>query len=431
MGSAPESERLLQRAERLIPAWTQTLSKNPTQWLRGVAPAYVARAEGAYVWDVDGRKFLDFPMALGPVILGHGDPRVTAAIERQLRDGITYTLPHPLELDVAQRIVDRVPGAEMVRFGKSGSDATSAAVRLARAITGRDHVLSGGYHGWHDWSVATTSRADGVPAAVRALTIAFPYGDLEALDAALARAAGDVAAVILEPSGATLPPEGYLQAVADRTRAAGALLVFDEIITGFRLGPGGAQERYGVQADLVTFGKALGNGMPISALAGRAELMRPLNDVFFSGTHGGEALSLAAAAATLDALDDAAYARLHGLGGTLRDAIAASIARHDLGEWVTIDGEAPRTVVVVREPGDPADGLVAKSLVQQELLERGVLFNTNNFICLAHSEDDIAHAADAYDGALERLASALGDGADGVRALLKAEPLSAAFRPVR
>ncbi|WP_445147916.1 aspartate aminotransferase family protein [Baekduia sp. Peel2402] len=426
-----ESERLLARAERLVPAWTQTLSKNPTQWLRGIAPAYVTRAEGAHVFGVDGREYIDFPMALGPVILGHTDPRVTAAIERQLRDGITYTLPHPSELDVAQRIVDRVPGAEMVRFGKTGSDATSAAVRLARAVTGRDHVLAAGYHGWHDWYVATTTRDLGVPRAVAELTGTFTYNDLASLDAALAAQGGDTAAVVLEPSGAERPAPGFLEGVIERAHAAGALVVFDEVITGFRLGPGGAQERYGVTADLVAFGKALGNGMPISALAGRAELMELLAEVFFSGTHGGEALSLAAAGATLDALDDAAYAQLYDMGETLRAAVLASIKTYNLSDWVTIDGEAPRTLVAIREPGDPVDGLVAKSLVQQELLRRGVLFNTNNFICLAHSDEDIATAAAAYDAALARLADGLTDGAGGVRALLEAEPLAPAFRPVR
>jgi glutamate-1-semialdehyde aminotransferase len=426
-----ESARLRERAAGLIPAWTQTLSKNPTQWVQGVAPTYVARAEGAHVWDVDGNRYIDFPMALGPVILGHADPRVNAAIEAQLPDGITYTLPHPIELDVAERIVARVPGADRVRFGKTGSDATSAAIRLARAITGRDHVLVGGYHGWHDWYIASTTRDIGVPRAVRELTAAFAYGDLASLDAELERQAGDTAAVILEPSGATRPQPGYLAAVAERTRAAGALLVFDEIITGFRLGPGGAQERYGVTADLACFGKALGNGMPVSAITGSAEHMDVLGEVFFSGTHGGEALSLAAARATLDALDADAFADLAAKGARLRTAVESSIARHGVADWVVIGGEDERTVVQVREPGPPADGLLARSVVQQEMLKRGVLFNGNNFICLAHSEDDLDHAAEAYDAAFERLADGLGGGAAGVAALLEGEAVSPAFRPVR
>src|SRR4051794_25103135 len=376
--SLARSAELVERARGLIPAYTQTLSKNPTQWVQGVAPAYVSRASGAHVWDVDGNRYVDFPMGLGPVILGHADPRVNEAIERQLRDGITFTLPHPVELEVAERVIERVPGAERVRFAKAGSDANSPAIRLARAITGRAQVLFGGYHGWHAWYIGSTSRSIGVPEADRRLIDGFSYNDVDSLRAALDRHAGKVAAVILEPSGADVPAEGFLEAVARLTREAGALLVFDEIITGFRLAPGGAQERYGVVPDLATFGKALGNGMPLSALTGRAEHMTVLEDVFFSGTHGGETLSLAAARATLDALDDAAYEALYAKGEKLREGVARAIEEHGIGNWVTITGEAPRTVVGVREPEHDGPGLPAKSLIQQELAKRGVLFNGSN-----------------------------------------------------
>lgn len=424
------SAALLERARGLIPGASQTLSKNPTQWVQGLAPNFLASAKGAAVFDVDGHRYVDFPMALGPVILGHDDEAVTAAITAQLRDGITYTLPHEIEVEVAELLRERIPGAEMVRFAKTGSDATSAAIRLARAVTGRDHVLVGGYHGWHDWFIATTTRDLGIPQAVRELTGAFPYGDLDALQAALDAQAGDTAAVILEPSGATKPPSGYLDGVVERVHAAGGLVVFDEIITGFRLAPGGAQERYGVQADLVCFGKALGNGMPISALTGRSELMTVLEEVFFSGTHGGEALSLAAARAVLERLDTAAYERLYANGERVRDAVQRAIDRHGVGDWVAVDGEAPRTLVTVREPADPMDGLLAKSLVQQEMLKAGVLFNGNNFLCLAHTDADLDQAAAAYDGALERLAAGLTDGAEGVAALLEGPSVRPAFRPV-
>jgi glutamate-1-semialdehyde aminotransferase len=418
------SQELLERAGRVIPAWTQTLSKNPTQWVQGVAPAYAARAEGAHVWDVDGNRYLDLPMALGPVILGHSHPVVTEAIERQLQDGIVFTLPHPIEVEVAEMVVARVPGAERVRFAKTGSEVTSAAVRLARAVTGRDDILAAGYHGWHDWYIGSTSRSLGVPTAVRELTSTFTFNDLDSLDAALD--SSQPAAVILEPAGAEEPAPGFLEAVVERARKAGALVIFDEIITGFRVAPGGAQERYGVEADLVTFGKALGNGMPISALAGRAELMERLEEVFFSGTHGGEALSLAAARAVLGELDAAAYERLYETGERLRAGIEAAISAHDLSDWVAIGGAAPRTVVTVREP-DGAKGLPAKTLVQQELVKRGVLFNGSNFICLAHSDEDIVQATKAYGDAFERLAAAL---PNNVADLLEGPSIQPAFRPL-
>jgi len=413
----------------VIPALTQTLSKNPTQWVQGVAPAYLARGEGAHVWDVDGNRYIDFPMALGPVILGHADPAVEEAIVRQLRDGIVFTLSHPIEVEIAERVVDLVPGAERVRFAKTGSDVTTAAVRLARACTGRDKVLVCGYHGWQDWYIGSTSRSLGVPQAVRALTGTFVFNDLTSLGAALEQQRGQTAAVVLEPCGAYEPDPGFLEGVLERAHRNGALVVFDEVITGFRLAPGGAQERYGVQADLVVFGKALGNGMPISAIAGRAELMDRLEDVFFSGTHGGEALSLAAAGAVLDRLDARAYEALYSKGERLRAGIQRAIAAARVGEWVEVSGAAPRTVVTIREPdvAGVGAGLPAKTLVQQELVKRGVLFNGSNFICLAHSDEDIEVAVDAYSQALALLAEGI---AGDLLGMLEGDLLQPAFRPL-
>jgi glutamate-1-semialdehyde aminotransferase len=421
------SSSLLERARRIIPAVTQTLSKNPTQWVEGVAPAYLVRASGAHVWDADDNRYVDFPMALGPVLLGHADQGVNEAIGRQLENGITFTLPHPIEVEVAERIVELVPGIERIRFGKTGSDVTSAAVRLARACTGREAVLAGGYHGWHDWYIGSTSRHAGVPEAVRALVGTFAFNDLDSLDAALAERRDAVAAVILEPCAAEEPAPGFLEGVVERAHAAGALVVFDEIITGFRLAAGGAQERYGVRADLVAFGKALGNGMPISALAGRAELMDRLEDVFFSGTHGGETLSLAAAGAVLDRLDGDFYAELYAKGEHLRAGIQKGIEAAGVADSVRVGGAAPWVVVTIREPDGAGPGLPAKTLVQQELLKRGVLFNGSNFICAAHSDEDIELAIDAYGDAFRRLA----DGLEGdLTSLLEGPPLQPAFRPL-
>jgi glutamate-1-semialdehyde aminotransferase len=424
-----KSAKLLERARRIVPAYTQTLSKNPTQWIQGVAPVYVSHAKGAHVWDVDGNRYVDFPMALGPVMLGHADPAVNEAIERQLRDGIVFTLPHPIELEVAERLVQLVPGAERVRFGKTGSDVTTAAVRLARACTGRDKVLVCGYHGWHDWYIGSTSRAIGVPGPVRALTGTFAFNDIASFEAALEDQRGETAAVILEPCAAHEPEPGFLDSVVSLSRAAGAVVIFDEIITGFRLAKGGAQEHYGVTADLAVFGKALGNGMPISAITGRGELMDRLEDVFFSGTHGGETLSLAAATAVLDRLDAHLYEALYTKGERLREGIQRGVDQAGVGEWVEVTGAAPRIVVTVREPelDTTGDGLPAKTLVQQELLSRGVLFNGSNFTCLAHSDDDLELAIDAYGEAFALLAEGLeGD----LLSLLRGDPIKPAFRPL-
>jgi len=427
-GALEESRRLQQRASRLIPGGSQTLSKGPSQWAQGVAPGFLRRGRGARVQDVDGRWFLDFPMALGPVILGHCHPAVQQAIREQLDDGIVFTLPHPLELEVAERIVRMVPNAERVRFAKSGSDATSAAIRLARASTGRELVLSSGYHGWHDWYIGCTSWHAGVPRAVRALTEPVAWGTLEAMEEAFARHRGEVAAVILEPVGVSEPAPGYLSGVVELAHEHCALAIFDEIITGFRLAPGGAQERYAVSADLVCLGKALGNGMPISALAGRAQTMEGLQRVFFSGTHGGETLSLAAARVTLDVLSHAsAHAHLWRLGARLQEGVRGAIARTGLEEWVVCGGAAPWTIVGVREPTARGATLPAKTLLQQEMLRRGVLYNGSNFISLAHTDADIEEAIDAYEHAFTRLAQAL---PDDVERYLECEPVAQVFRTV-
>jgi glutamate-1-semialdehyde aminotransferase len=421
-----ESRRWLERAQRVIPGASQTMSKGPTQWVQGVAPSFVRRADGARVQDVDGRWYLDLPAALGPIVLGHRHPAVDAAIRDQLEDGITFTLPHTLEVEVAERIRDLVPCAERVRFAKSGSDATSAAIRVARAATGRDRVVAAGYHGWHDWYVGSTSRRRGVPEAVRELTQSVPPWDLEALRTALA--GGDVACVVVEPIGTREPAEGELQAIVDLAHEHGALAVFDEVISGFRVALGGAQERYGAVPDLAAFGKALGNGMPISALAGRARVMEVLEDVFFSGTHGGEALSLAAARATLDVLrEEPVHEHLWRLGRRLADGVRAQVTAHGLEEWVVVGGAAPWTLVLVREPDPGADGLPAKSLLQQELLRRGVLYNGSNFISYAWEDEDVDEVVAAYGEAFERLAAAL---PDDVAAHLEGEPVATVFRAV-
>jgi glutamate-1-semialdehyde aminotransferase len=415
--SFDRSNRLWERAEKVIPLGTQTLSKSPTQFVQGVTPIYLERGLGAHVWDVDGNEFVDYPMALGPILLGHAAPVVNEAISRQLADGITFTLMHPLEVEVAERIVAMCPGTEAVRFGKSGSDVLTAAVRVARAVTGRDVVLVAGYHGWHDWYIGSTTRNLGVPESVRALTRTFAFNDIDDLRAKLDR---NVAAVIVEPAGADVPADGFLQAVVELAAEHGAVSVFDEIITGFRLAPGGARERYGVTPDVSCYGKALGNGMPISAIAGSWRVMRVLEEVFFSGTHGGEALSLAAARAVLDTVADGSVLRdIRARGQRLLDGIAAAIAEHGVGEIVRVGGEPERSVVGFA--GD--DPLLVKSWVQQCLAERGALFNGSMFISAAHDDPDIELALAGFHDAFRVIA----EGAE-LLPRLRGAPVQPVFR---
>jgi glutamate-1-semialdehyde aminotransferase len=423
----PCSSELANRAEGLIPAGSQTFSKGPTQFVRGFAPRYVQRAEGVEVWDVDGNRYIDWPMGLGAVVLGHAHPAVTAAVERQLADGIAYSLPHRLEVEVSELVRDLCPCAEMVRFGKTGSDAVSAAVRIARAATGREHVLHCGYHGWHDWHIADTTRDRGVPRADHELIGSFGYNDLTSLDAALAERDGLVAAVVMEPVGLDMPADGFLQGVIDRAHAAGAVVVFDEIITGFRLKPGGAQELFGVTPDLACYGKALGNGMPISAIAGKADLMMECEEIFFSLTHGGEALSLAAAKTVLEILRDGSVQdRFWQIGALLRDEQNRILGDAGLDDIVEVRGLGPRHAFLFSgSPSDP-DGLLVKSLLQQEMLRRGVLFAGSQFVAEAHTETDVADTLAAFREAIGVVREARDAGDVAVR--LEGAPVEAVFR---
>jgi glutamate-1-semialdehyde 2,1-aminomutase len=386
-----ESERWLSRATGLVPALTQTLAKGPGQYVRGVAPVYAQRGKGAHLWDVDGNEYIDWQMGIGPLVLGYGNEAVDDAVRRQLLDGITFSLVHPLEVEVAEMVRDIVPNAEMVRFSKTGCDVTTAAVRLARAATGRSKVLCCGYHGWHDWYIATTDRHAGIPESARNLTFTFGYNDVAGLKDALDE---DVACVILEPVVFEEPRDGFLHEVKRLCHANGSLLVFDEMWTGFRVALGGAQQRYDVTADLACFSKAIANGMPLSVLAGRRDVMKLLErDVFFFTTFGGEALSLAAAKATIGELRSRDVpAHLERQGTKLRDGVRA-IARELGMDYLACVGLPARTMVSFAAKGaaEGLDALEIKSLAQQELLRCGVLWGGFHNVALAHDDADVAH----------------------------------------
>jgi len=287
-----------------IPLGSQTFSKSVTQYPKGVSPLFITRGKGSRVWDVDDNEYVDFVNALAAVSLGYANPEVTDSVKKQLDDGVCYSLPHPLELQVAEMLVEMIPCAEMVRFGKNGTDATSAAIRLARAYTGRDHVLVCGYHGWQDWYIGSTSRHLGVPDAVRELTHTFVYNNIENLVEQFDSLRNKVAAVIMEPMNLAWPEEGYLEQVKKVCDDNGALFILDETITGCRFAKGGAQELFSVTPDLACFGKGLANGFPLSAVVGRQDVMEAMEEIFFSGTFGGETASLAAAKVVLTKVRD-------------------------------------------------------------------------------------------------------------------------------
>ncbi|HDY72274.1 MAG TPA: aminotransferase class III-fold pyridoxal phosphate-dependent enzyme [Nitrospirae bacterium] len=417
-----ESDRLYARALGLIPNVTQTLAKGPSQYVRGFAPKYLLKGKGSRVWDVDGNEYIDFNMAIGPVSLGYCYDAVDNAIRRQLKEGITFSLMHPLEVEVAELIQGVVPNAESVRFSKTGADVTSAAVRLARAYTGREKVICCGYHGWHDWYIGITGKSNGVPQAVRDLTYTFNYNDI---DSVIESIDDDTACVILEPVVFEAPRDNFLQALQDICRHNGTLLIFDEMWTGFRLAAGGAQEYFSVTPDLACYSKAIANGMPLSVLTGRGDVMSLLEaDVFFFTTFGGEALSLAAAQATITEIKDKDVPAYLSLQGSILKDGYNRIAGHlgmpytrcsglDCRSFVTFDASA----------GDP---LEMKSLVQQEMIRRGVLWSGFHNICFSHRDEDIEYILNVYSEVLHVLKDAVSEG--NVRGYIEGDPVEPVFR---
>ena len=421
-----ESEAYLDRATRVIPLGSQTFSKSITQYPVGVSPLALARGKGSRVWDLDGNEYLDFVNALLAISLGYADPDVDKAVQEQLALGTIFSLPHQLEAEVAELICECVPSAEMVRFGKNGSDATAGAVRLARAYTNRDHVLVCGYHGWQDWFIGSTPRNRGVPAATRALTHSFPYNDLAALAALLNQHEGNVACVILEPMNIAFPSPGYLEGVRELCTKHGALLVFDETITGFRFAKGGAQELFGIKPDLTTLGKGLTNGFPLSAVCGRRDVMMLMEEIFFSFTLGGEALSLAAAKATINKIQrQPVIETMVKRGERLLAGLSKLIEQESLDDLLSVSGHPTWSFLNIGDTKS-STSWATKTLFLQEMFARGILVLSTHNISYAHSEADIDQLLDIYGEVLPFVHRAAVDGR--VEQYLKVRPLQPLFR---
>ncbi|MDR3713566.1 MAG: aminotransferase class III-fold pyridoxal phosphate-dependent enzyme [Puia sp.] len=419
------SEDLYRRAAEIMTPVTQTLAKGPGQYIGGVAPKYLKRGQGSHVWDVDGNEFLDYNMAIGPLSLGYCYPRVDEAILAQLKDGITFSMMHELEVELAELIHQVIPNAESIRISKTGADVTSAAVRVARAYTGRKKILCCGYHGWHDWYISVTSRSSGIPEEIRELSATFEYNDIASLKAALDE---DTACVILEPFVFEAPRNNFLEELKAVCQANGTLLIFDEMWTGFRIAVGGAQEYFGVTADLACYSKAFANGMPVSLLTGRKEIMELFKEeVFFFTTFGGEALSLAAAVATIREMTEKQVpAYLAEKGRRLKDGYNALAAELGIDGYTRCTGYDCRTLVSFdASAGNP---LELKSFVQQELIKKGILWSGFHNMSFSHSDEDIEYTLKAYRAVLPLLKEAVA--AKEVAARLRGTPVEAVFRKV-
>lgn len=422
------SHELIDRARGLIPGCAQTGSKGPTNWVQGVSPTHLRRGEGSHVWDVDGNEYIDYVSALGPIILGHNYPPVTHAVTEQIEAGTMFSLPYPLGIDVAEQFRDVVPCAEMVRFAKNGNDVTTLAAKLARAYTDREIIATQGYHGWSDTWMGATPMHSGIPEAVRGSTVQFEYNDIESLERIFDAHPDDVAAIVTTPVNLTPPEDGFLQRLREIADREDTLLVFDEILTGFRFAVGGAQEYFGVTPDLGCFAKGMANGYPISALAGREDVMRTIeeDDFFFSMTYAGEAVSLAAANACISVLrDEPVIDHLFSQGATLRDGYNDLAADYGLDDRTECWGYPPRSGASFRA-ADGTASVELKSLFIQECLKRGVLFSGTHLPTYSHTDENIERTLSVYDESMAVLADAIET--DTVTERLGGDPVGATLR---
>ena len=417
--SGARTEALVERAERIFPGGVNS----PVRAFRSVGrpPLLLERGEGPWVWDADGQRYVDYIGAWGPAILGHADPGVIVAIVAAARQGLALGATNPLEIELGELIRSAMPSIERLRFTSSGTEAVMSAIRLARAATGRDLIVkfAGGYHGHADGllveagsGVATQGipGSAGVPPATAALTLVLPYNDPTSVTLAFAQHPGRIAAVIVEPVAANVgiiaPIPGFLEHLREATTADGAILIFDEVITGFRVGPGGAQALYGIRPDLTTLGKIIGGGMPIGAYGGRAdllELVAPAGPVYQAGTLSGHPLSMAAGIATLAALDPDRYLVLDAISAAIATGLEEAAA--DARRSIAVSRVGSLLTVFFRStaPIDAAEALTSDRAAYARffgaMLDHGVLLPPSQFeawfVSMAHAEDEVEATLDA------------------------------------
>jgi glutamate-1-semialdehyde 2,1-aminomutase len=436
-GEKFEKGRALGRqAHRLIPGGAHTYAKGDDQFPE-LAPGFIARGKGCHVWDLDGNEFIEYGMGLRAVTLGHAYAPVVEAATRQMQLGANFVRPAPIEVECAERFLELVPTAEMVKFGKHGSDALDGAVKLARAHTRRDHVAICSDHPFFsvsDWFIGTTPMPAGIPQWVRSHTLGFHYNDLQSVTDLFESHPGQIACLILEAARLDEPAPGYLAGLKELCHRNGALLVFDEMITGFRWHKSGAQHVYGVTPDLSSFGKAIANGFSLSALAGRREIMElgsyehDRERVFLmSTTHGAETHSLAAGIATMTTYrDEDVIGHLYAQGRKLRDGVNAASKDAGVDAQVQCIGRDCAVLFTTKDAeGKPSQPL--RALFMQEMIRRGVLA-PSFVISYSHTDADVQHTIEAAAESLRIYRKAL----DGdVREYLVGRPLKPVFRPYR
>lgn len=428
-----ECKRLQFASHRLIPGGSHTYAKGDDQFPE-LAPAFIQRGLGCHVWDADGNEFIEYGMGLKAVTLGHAYPAVLDAVRRQLELGTNFTRPSPIEVECAEKMLGVIEGADQIKFTKDGSTANTAAVKLARAYTGRDLVAFCSDHpffSYDDWFIGKTPMNAGIPRSIADLSLTFRYNDLDSVCRLFDEHPGEIACVILEPARDQDPADGFLHKTNELCHRHGAVFILDENITGFRWHMGGAQKYYDIVPDLSTFGKAMANGFALSALAGKRELMdlggihHNKERVFLlSTTHGAETHALAAAIATIEVYEnEPVIDHLYRQGARLAQGFRQVTASHGLSDYVNVYGRECNLGFFTRDPdGKPSQAF--RSLFLQELIKRGVLA-PSLVVSYSHNDEDIDRTIDAIDGALSVYRQAM---EDGVNPYLIGRPSSVVFR---
>jgi len=402
-----KSIELKSKGAKLLPSLAQTFSKSPSSFVEGIYPVYAEKADGCHFLDVDNNKYIDYLMALGPIVLGYNYESVNNAIKEQLKKGIIFSLPHPLEIDVAEALKRIIPCAEMTRYAKTGSDAVTGAVRAARAITKNDIILyCGGGGVWDDWFTVLTSRNKGVPAFNKDLIHVFNYNDINGLENLFNKFKNRVAAIVMEPTVFEEPRNDFLNKVKKIAHENESLLIYDEILTGFRISNGGAQEYYNVIPDIATFAKGIANGMPLAAIVGKSEYMKVFEEVFVSTTYGGEALSLAASLATINEFEqNDVCGHLWKLSSKFKDKFNEIAQKNGLNSECI--GSYPRLKILIKNQSGE-DSLEYKSLFLQELVENGIFMHPNVVLfSFSHKMDDIENTLSVIEKSLKMLKKAI------------------------
>ncbi len=395
------SDRHFEEALKLIPWGTQTNAKRPYPAFDGVMPKFIVRGKGCRVWDMEGKEYIDYRLALGPVTLGYCYDEVDDAVRAQLAHGVLFSMASPIELDLARLIHDMVPNAERVRFMKTGEDANLSNIRIARAYTRRDMILMSGYHGYPDWFATEDSPNNGVPEFMKDYVKIIPWGNCEEAERLITLYGERIACVISIPYDFNEDTSGdYIRFLRAKTREYGILLVLDEVLTGFRLARGGAQEFFGVDADLAGYAKAMANGFPLSTYVGRSEYMETLYRFKMTTTYAGETLSIAAAIATLNIMKrEPVHEHLYAMGKRLMSGLE-TIAK-DLGIAAHAAGLPPASFLKF-DHSDPGFHDRLEFVWHRELYREGIFMSPRWFISYSHKEADIDETLEKARSALQR-----------------------------